>query len=47
VNEGNELTIPGICIAIDLLRKSKGTKFLIIERGNQIGGTWNDNQYPG
>lgn len=34
----------GICIAIDLLRQNKESKFVIIEKGNQIGGTWNDNQ---
>jgi cation diffusion facilitator CzcD-associated flavoprotein CzcO len=34
----------GICIAIDLLRQNKASKFVIIEKGNQIGGTWNDNQ---
>lgn len=34
----------GICAAIDLLRQDKTSKFILIEKGNQIGGTWNDNQ---
>lgn len=41
------LTTAGICIAIDLLRQDEASKFVMIEKGNQIGGTWNDNQvYP-
>lgn len=46
-NEADGLTSAGICIAIDLLRQDKASKFVIIEKGNAIGGTWNDNQYPG
>ncbi|KAI4129002.1 MAG: hypothetical protein LQ338_002469 [Usnochroma carphineum] len=40
--------ISGICTAIDLIRSGRGSSFVIIEKGNQaVGGTWNDNIYPG
>jgi hypothetical protein len=47
VNARIRLINLGICTAIDLIRENKNIKFIIIEKGNQIGGTWNDNQYPG
>ena len=37
----------GLCAAIDLIRSNGSRNFLIIEKGNQVGGTWNDNKYPG
>ncbi|KAI9836289.1 MAG: hypothetical protein M1819_001626 [Sarea resinae] len=37
----------GICAAIDLLRRNKDHDFVILEKSNQVGGTWNDNRYPG
>ncbi|KAF2434286.1 putative flavin-binding monooxygenase [Tothia fuscella] len=39
--------ISGICTAINLLRHTPIRNFLLLEKGSQIGGTWNDNQYPG
>ena len=30
-----------------MLRRRDGRSFVIIEKGNQVGGTWNDNIYPG
>ncbi|KAI9372354.1 hypothetical protein BJX61DRAFT_534017 [Aspergillus egyptiacus] len=38
--------ISGMCMAIDLLRK-KQRNFVILEKGSAVGGTWNDNKYPG
>jgi cation diffusion facilitator CzcD-associated flavoprotein CzcO len=35
----------GICMGIHLRRL--GLRFLILERGSDIGGTWRDNSYPG
>lgn len=35
----------GLCMAIQL--KQRGRPFLILERGNDVGGTWRDNTYPG
>lgn len=41
--------ISGICCAIDMIRKNKNKSrdFVILEKGSHIGGTWNDNKYPG
>lgn len=39
--------IQGICMAIDLIRRNKCQDFIIVEKGNSFGGTWNDNTYPG
>ncbi|PKX99987.1 FAD/NAD(P)-binding domain-containing protein [Aspergillus campestris IBT 28561] len=39
--------ISGLCMAIDLLRRTPCRKFVILEQGSQVGGTWNDNKYPG
>jgi cation diffusion facilitator CzcD-associated flavoprotein CzcO len=36
----------GLCMAIKL-RKERRESFLIIEKGDDIGGTWNENRYPG
>ncbi|KAL4883519.1 hypothetical protein BJY04DRAFT_226536 [Aspergillus karnatakaensis] len=38
--------ISGMCIAIDLLRRNH-RNFVILEKGSAVGGTWNDNKYPG
>ena len=38
--------LAGIGMAIKL-KKSGYNSFLILERGNEIGGTWRDNNYPG
>ena len=37
----------GMCTAIDMIKRGGGRNFVIIEKGNQVGGTWNDNIYPG
>ncbi|KAK0130124.1 hypothetical protein ONS96_000651 [Cadophora gregata f. sp. sojae] len=39
--------ISGMTIAIDMIRKGNGRNFIIVEKGNQVGGTWNDQRYPG
>ncbi|KAG9245932.1 hypothetical protein BJ878DRAFT_323165 [Calycina marina] len=39
--------ISGMCVAIDMVRKGLGRNFIIVEKGNQVGGTWNDQRYPG
>ncbi|PLB51297.1 FAD/NAD(P)-binding domain-containing protein [Aspergillus steynii IBT 23096] len=39
--------ISGLCMAIDLLRKTSCRNFVILEKGSQVGGTWFDNKYPG
>jgi len=39
--------ISGMTTAIDMIRKGNGRNFIIVERGNQVGGTWNDQRYPG
>ncbi|KAF9892639.1 hypothetical protein FE257_001041 [Aspergillus nanangensis] len=39
--------ISGLCMAIDLIRRTKCSNFVILEKGSQVGGTWNDNKYPG
>ena len=36
----------GICAGI-ALKKSGNNDFLICERGEELGGTWRDNRYPG
>ncbi|KAL4748568.1 hypothetical protein BDW72DRAFT_195691 [Aspergillus terricola var. indicus] len=38
--------ISGMCMAIDLLRRNH-RNFVILEKGSSVGGTWNDNKYPG
>ena len=47
--QGKKFTniITGICAAIDLIRFNNTRDFLIIERGDHVGGTWNYNRYPG
>ncbi|KAG9234740.1 cyclohexanone monooxygenase [Amylocarpus encephaloides] len=39
--------ISGLTTAIDMIRKGNGTNFIIVDKGNQVGGTWNDQRYPG
>ncbi|PMD36418.1 monooxygenase [Hyaloscypha variabilis F] len=39
--------ISGMCTAIDMMRRNGSRDFVILEKGSQVGGTWNDNQYPG
>ncbi|OAG36939.1 hypothetical protein AYO21_08900 [Fonsecaea monophora] len=39
--------ISGICMAIDLLRRTKSRDFVIFEKSSGLGGTWRDNRYPG
>ncbi|KAH7310372.1 cyclohexanone monooxygenase [Rhexocercosporidium sp. MPI-PUGE-AT-0058] len=39
--------ISGMTTAIDMIRKGNGRNFIIVEKGNQVGGTWNDQRYPG
>ena len=36
----------GLCTAIKL-KEQRENNFLILERNNQLGGTWYDNHYPG
>jgi cation diffusion facilitator CzcD-associated flavoprotein CzcO len=36
----------GLCMAIQLLRQGE-RRFAILEKGNEVGGTWRDNSYPG
>jgi cation diffusion facilitator CzcD-associated flavoprotein CzcO len=36
----------GLCMAIKL-RKERRESFLLIEKGDDIGGTWHENRYPG
>ena len=38
---------PGGIAAAHLLRNKGITNFVILERGNDFGGTWRDNHYPG
>lgn len=38
--------ISGIGVAIELMRRDIDS-FLILERSNDVGGTWRDNRYPG
>ncbi|KAG2421920.1 hypothetical protein HFD88_005896 [Aspergillus terreus] len=39
--------LSGLCMAIDLLRRTSCRNFVILEKGSQVGGTWHDNKYPG
>ncbi|KAL6720643.1 hypothetical protein ACLMJK_002568 [Lecanora helva] len=39
--------ISGLCIAIEMTKAGQGRNFIIVEKGSQVGGTWNDNVYPG
>ncbi|HJV75164.1 MAG TPA: alpha/beta hydrolase fold domain-containing protein [Noviherbaspirillum sp.] len=36
----------GLCMAIQL-KKSGINSFILLEKGNRVGGTWRDNTYPG
>jgi len=36
----------GLCMAIKLLEAGMNS-FLVIEKSDDIGGTWYDNRYPG
>src|SRR3954454_7867963 len=36
----------GLCMAIKLQQAGEGD-FLVAERGDDVGGTWRDNSYPG
>ncbi|KAJ5946465.1 hypothetical protein N7454_003304, partial [Penicillium verhagenii] len=37
----------GMCMAIDLIKRNECRNFVILEKGSSVGGTWNDNKYPG
>ncbi|CAI6337347.1 unnamed protein product [Periconia digitata] len=37
----------GVCMAIDLIKRNQCHNFIILERSSGVGGTWNDNKYPG
>ncbi|QIL82728.1 NAD(P)/FAD-dependent oxidoreductase [Diaphorobacter sp. HDW4A] len=37
--------VAGICSAIRL--KKSGIPFVVIEKNNEVGGTWHENRYPG
>ncbi|KAF2180703.1 flavin-binding monooxygenase-like protein [Zopfia rhizophila CBS 207.26] len=39
--------ISGMCMAIDLIRRNQCHNFIIVEKSSGVGGTWNDNKYPG
>jgi len=39
--------LSGMTTAIEMIRKGQGRDFIIVEKGNQVGGTWNDQRYPG
>ncbi|CAI7664045.1 unnamed protein product [Penicillium discolor] len=39
--------ISGMCMAIDLIKRNQTRNFVILERSSSVGGTWNDNKYPG
>lgn len=34
-------------MAIDLIKRNQCRNFIILEKGSSVGGTWNDNKYPG
>jgi hypothetical protein len=34
-------------MAIDLIKRNKCHNFVILEKSSSVGGTWNDNKYPG
>src|SRR5215203_4041128 len=36
----------GLCMAIKLLERGQ-KNFVVLEKANEIGGTWRDNSYPG
>lgn len=37
----------GICTAIQLIRQYKTRNFIILEKAQELGGTWSANTYPG
>ena len=37
----------GIAMADRLLREGRGGDILVVEAGDEVGGTWRDNTYPG
>ncbi|KAB8239110.1 flavin-containing monooxygenase [Aspergillus alliaceus] len=39
--------LSGLCIAIDILKREQCRNIVILEKGSQVGGTWNDSRYPG
>ncbi|KAF2477400.1 flavin-binding monooxygenase-like protein [Lindgomyces ingoldianus] len=39
--------ISGMCMAIDLIVRNQCHNFIVIEKSSGVGGTWNDNKYPG
>ncbi|KAJ5740626.1 hypothetical protein N7493_000498 [Penicillium malachiteum] len=39
--------ISGMCMAIDLIKRNQCRNFVILEKSSSVGGTWNDNKYPG
>ncbi|ORY00542.1 flavin-binding monooxygenase-like protein [Clohesyomyces aquaticus] len=39
--------ISGMCMAIDLIKRNQCHNLVIVEKSSGIGGTWNDNKYPG
>ncbi|KAK5108774.1 hypothetical protein LTR62_007834 [Meristemomyces frigidus] len=39
--------ISGMCTAIDLIKRNNCRNFIILEKSAGVGGTWNDNKYPG
>ena len=51
MNDDQHITIigsgvGGMCMAMQLMRQGKNN-FTILEKGDDIGGTWRDNKYPG
>ena len=36
----------GLCMAMQLVRQGE-RRFVILEQGHEVGGTWRDNRYPG
>lgn len=36
-----------MCMAIDLIKRNQCHNFIIVEKSSGVGGTWNDNKYPG
>lgn len=39
--------LSGMTTAIEMIRTGNGDNIIIVEKGNQVGGTWNDQRYPG
>jgi cation diffusion facilitator CzcD-associated flavoprotein CzcO len=37
----------GLCTAIQLVREGRGRSFVILEKADDVGGTWRANHYPG